>query len=230
MRSASEAWICRLAKEFSDRNRLQRIQKRDDEYRERQRIINQHEAFIYDSQSRLEDEEFVEFSSEEEREKISKLLSENEDWLMDEATNETPSSEYKQRYLDMKTAMNRVEERIDDHKRKLEEERKAKEEAEKKAKEEAEKKAKEEEEAKKKAEEEKEAEKKATEEEEAEKKAKEEEAEKKAKEDGTETSSAAESTNATNTENQSEAAKTQEAENDEGMCSINGCSDENTDL
>lgn len=203
MRSASEAWICRLAKEFSDRNRLQRIQKRDDEYRERQRIINQHEAFIYDSQSRLEDEEFVEFSSEEEREKISKLLSENEDWLMDEATNETPSSEYKQRYLDMKTAMNRVEERIDDHKRKLEEERKAKEEAEKKAKEE--------EEAKKKAEEEK-------------------EAEKKAKEDGTETSSAAESTNATNTENQSEAAKTQEAENDEGMCSINGCSDENTDL
>ena len=220
MRSASEAWICRLAKEFSDRNRLQRIQKRDDEYRERQRIINQHEAFIYDSQSRLEDEEFVEFSSEEEREKISKLLSENEDWLMDEATNETPSSEYKQRYLDMKTAMNRVEERIDDHKRKLEEERKAKEEAEKKAKEEAEKKAKEEEEAKKKAEEEKE----------AEKKAKEEEAEKKAKEDGTETSSAAESTNATNTENQSEAAKTQEAENDEGMCSINGCSDENTDL
>ena len=220
MRSASEAWICRLAKEFSDRNRLQRIQKRDDEYRERQRIINQHEAFIYDSQSRLEDEEFVEFSSEEEREKISKLLSENEDWLMDEATNETPSSEYKQRYLDMKTATNRVEERIDDHKRKLEEERKAKEEAEKKAKEEAEKKAKEEEEAKKKAEEEKE----------AEKKAKEEEAEKKAKEDGTETSSAAESTNATNTENQSEAAKTQEAENDEGMCSINGCSDENTDL
>lgn len=212
MRSASEAWICRIAKEFSDRNRLQRIQKRDDEYRERQRIINQHEAFIYDSQSRLEDEEFVEFSSEEEREKISKLLSENEDWLMDEATNETPSSEYKQRYLDMKTAMNRVEERIDDHKRKLEEERKAKEEAEKKAKEE--------EEAKKKAEEEKE----------AEKKAKEEEAEKKAKEDGTETSSAAESTNATNTENQSEAAKTQEAENDEGMCSINGCSDENTDL
>ena len=193
MRSASEAWICRIAKEFSDRNRLQRIQKRDDEYRERQRIINQHEAFIYDSQSRLEDEEFVEFSSEEEREKISKLLSENEDWLMDEATNETPSSEYKQRYLDMKTAMNRVEERIDDHKRKLEEERKAKEEAEKKAKEE-------------------------------------EEAEKKAKEDGTETSSAAESTNATNTENQSEAAKTQEAENDEGMCSINGCSDENTDL
>ena len=221
MRSASEAWICRIAKEFSDRNRLQRIQKRDDEYRERQRIINQHEAFIYDSQSRLEDEEFVEFSSEEEREKISKLLSENEDWLMDEATNETPSSEYKQRYLDMKTAMNRVEERIDDHKRKLEEERKAKEEAEKKAKEEAEKKAEEEKEAEKKAEEEKEAEKKAKEEEEA---------EKKAKEVGTETSSAAESTNATNTENQSEAAKTQEAENDEGMCSINGCSDENTDL
>ena len=201
MRSASEAWICRIAKEFSDRNRLQRIQKRDDEYRERQRIINQHEAFIYDSQSRLEDEEFVEFSSEEEREEISKLLSENEDWLMDEATNETPSSEYKQRYLDMKTAMNRVEERIDDHKRKLEEERKAKEEAEKKAKEEAEKKAEEEK-----------------------------EAEKKAQEVGTETSSAAESTNATNTENQSEAAKTQEAENDEGMCSINGCSDENTDL
>ena len=153
----------------------------------------------------------MEFSSKEEREEISKLLSENEDWLMDEATNETPSSEYKQRYLDMKTAMNRVEERIDDHKRQLEEERKAKEEAEKKAKEEAEKKAKEEEEAKKKAKEE-------------------EEAKKKAKEENTEASSAADSTNATSTENQSEAAKTQEAESDEGMCSVNGCSDENTDL
>ena len=63
---------------------------------------------------------------------------------MDEATNDTPSSEYKQRYLDMKAAMNRVENRIDDYNRKQEEERKAKEEAEKKAKEEAEKKAKEE--------------------------------------------------------------------------------------
>ena len=177
MRNASEAKTCRSAKEFFDANRLLRIQKRDDEYRERQRIINQHEAFIYDSQSRLEEEEFVNFSTQEEREEIGKLLSENEDWLMDEATNETPSSEYKQRYLDMKTAMNRVENRIDDYNRKLEEERKAKEEAEKK-----------------------------------------------------ETSSAPDSANATNTENQSEAAKTQEAENDEGMCSVNGCSDENTDL
>ena len=213
MRNASEAKTCRSAKEFFDANRLLRIQKRDDEYRERQRIINQHEAFIYDSQSRLEEEEFVNFSTQEEREEIGKLLSENEDWLMDEATNETPSSEYKQRYLDMKTAMNRVENRIDDYNRKLEEERKAKEEAEKKAKEEAEKKAKEQEE--------------------AEKRAKEEAEKMTAAQNATETaetSSAPDSANATNTENQSEAAKTQEAENDEGMCSVNGCSDENTDL
>ena len=205
MRNASEAKTCRSAKEFFDANRLLRIQKRDDEYRERQRIINQHEAFIYDSQSRLEEEEFVNFSTQEEREEIGKLLSENEDWLMDEATNETPSSEYKQRYLDMKTAMNRVENRIDDYNRKLEEERKAKEEAEKKAKEQ----------------------------EEAEKRAKEEAEKKTAAQNATETaetSSAPDSANATNTENQSEAAKTQEAENDEGMCSVNGCSDENTDL
>lgn len=205
MRNASEAKTCRSAKEFFDANRLLRIQKRDDEYRERQRIINQHEAFIYDSQSRLEEEEFVNFSTQEEREEIGKLLSENEDWLMDEATNETPSSEYKQRYLDMKTAMNRVENRIDDYNRKLEEERKAKEEAEKKAKEQ----------------------------EEAEKRAKEEAEKKTAAQNATETaetSSAPDSANATNTENQSEAAKTQEAENDERMCSVNGCSDENTDL
>ena len=213
MRNASEAKTCRAENELFDANRLLRTQKRDDEYRERQRIINQHEAFIYDSQSRLEEEEFVNFSTQEEREEIGKLLSENEDRLMDEATNETPSSEYKQRYLDMKTAMNRVENRIDDYNRKLEEERKAKEEAEKKAKEEAEKKAKEQEE--------------------AEKRAKEEAEKKTAAQNATETaetSSAPDSANATNTENQSEAAKTQEAENDEGMCSVNGCSDENTDL
>ena len=97
------------------------MQKRDDDHREHQRIINQHESYIYDSQSRLEDDEFIEFSSEEERQEISQLLTENEDWLMDEATNLTPTEEYKKRYLDMKTAMNRVENRIDDYKKKLEE-------------------------------------------------------------------------------------------------------------
>ena len=111
------------------------MQKLDDEHRERQRIINQHEAFIYDSQGRLEEEEFVQFSEEAERSEIAALLSENEDWLMDEATSTTPTEDYKKRYLDMKTAMNRVENRIDEYKRKLEEERKKKEE-EKKAEEE----------------------------------------------------------------------------------------------
>ena len=68
------------------KRRLKRMQKLDDEHRERQRIINQHEAFIYDSQGRLEEEEFVQFSEEAERSEIAALLSENEDWLMDEAT------------------------------------------------------------------------------------------------------------------------------------------------
>ena len=118
------------------RRRLKRMQKLDDEHRERQRIINQHEAFIYDSQGRLEEEEFVQFSEEAERSEIAALLSENEDWLMDEATSTTPTEDYKKRYLDMKTAMNRVENRIDEYKRKLEEERKKKEEEERKKKEE----------------------------------------------------------------------------------------------
>lgn len=138
------------------RRRLKRMQKLDDEHRERQRIINQHEAFIYDSQGRLEEEEFVQFSEEAERSEIAALLSENEDWLMDEATSATPTEDYKKRYLDMKTAMNRVENRIDEYKRKLEEERKKKEEEERKKKEEEEKKKEEEkkaEEEKKKAEE-----------------------------------------------------------------------------
>ena len=55
--------------------RLRRLQERDEAHRERQRIINQHEAFIYDSQARLEEEEFIEFSSEEERDVIVKTLS-----------------------------------------------------------------------------------------------------------------------------------------------------------
>ena len=118
------------------RRRLKRMQKLDDEHRERQRIINQHEAFIYDSQGRLEEEEFVQFSEEAERSEIAALLSENEDWLMDEATSATPTEDYKKRYLDMKTAMNRVENRIDEYKRKLEEEEKKKKEEEKKAEEE----------------------------------------------------------------------------------------------
>lgn len=112
------------------------MQKLDDDHRERQRIINQHEAFIYDSQGRLEEEEFIQFSEEDERASIATLLSENEDWLMDEATGSTPTEEFKKRYLDMKTAMNRVENRIDEYKRKIEEERRKKEEEEKKKEEE----------------------------------------------------------------------------------------------
>ena len=128
------------------RRRLKRMQKLDDEHRERQRIINQHEAFIYDSQGRLEEEEFVQFSEEAERSEIAALLSENEDWLMDEATSTTPTEDYKKRYLDMKTAMNRVENRIDEYKRKLEEERKKKEEEERLRRKEEERKKREEEE------------------------------------------------------------------------------------
>ena len=139
------------------------MQKLDDDHRERQRIINQHEAFIYDSQGRLEEEEFIQFSEEDERASIATLLSENEDWLMDEATGSTPTEEFKKRYLDMKTAMNRVENRIDEYKRKIEEERRKKEEEERKKKEEEEKKKEEEEEKKKEEEQKKEEGKNATE-------------------------------------------------------------------
>ena len=60
---------------------------------------------------------------------------------MDEAGPDTETEVFKKRYLDMKTSMNRVENRIDEHKRKLEEERRKKE-AEEKAKKEAEEEAK----------------------------------------------------------------------------------------
>ena len=202
------------------------MQKRDDDHREHQRIINQHESYIYDSQSRLEDDEFIEFSSEEERQEISQLLTENEDWLMDEATNLTPTEEYKKRYLDMKTAMNRVENRIDDYKKKLEEERKKKEEEERKKKEEEERKKKEEEEKKKKEEEEQlkqatEAAKNSTAE------ATEATEESTTQAEASSDSTASETT--TEKETQEEEKSSQSSENaDEGFCSIdgNGCSDE----
>lgn len=176
------------------------MQKLDDDHRERQRIINQHEAFIYDSQGRLEEEEFIQFSEEDERASIATLLSENEDWLMDEATGSTPTEEFKKRYLDMKTAMNRVENRIDEYKRKIEEERRKKEEEERKKKEEEEKK-KEEEEKKKK--------------EEEEQKKKEEEKKKKEEEQKKE-----EGKNATEEVHPSEKEETV----DEGTCGIDSCS------
>ena len=184
------------------------MQKRDDDHREHQRIINQHESYIYDSQSRLEDDEFIEFSSEEERQEISQLLTENEDWLMDEATNLTPTEEYKKRYLDMKTAMNRVENRIDDYKKKLEEERKKKEEEERKKKEEEERKK-------------KEAAKNSTAE------ATEATEESTTQAEASSNSTASETT--TEKETQEEEKSSQSSENaDEGFCSIdgNGCSDE----
>ena len=191
------------------------MQKRDDDHREHQRIINQHESYIYDSQSRLEDDEFIEFSSEEERQEISQLLTENEDWLMDEATNLTPTEEYKKRYLDMKTAMNRVENRIDDYKKKLEEERKKKEEEERKKKEEEERKKKEEEEKKKK------------EEEEQLKQATEATEESTTQAEASSDSTASETTTEKETQEEEKSSQSSES-SDEGFCSIdgNGCSDE----
>ena len=195
------------------------MQKRDDDHREHQRIINQHESFIYDSQSRLEDDEFIEFSSEEERQEISQLLTENEDWLMDEATNLTPTEEYKKRYLDMKTAMNRVENRIDDYKKKLEEERKKKEEEERKKKEEEEKKKKEEEEQLKQA---AEAAKNSTAE------ATEATEESTTQAEATSNSTASETTAEKETQEEEEKSSQSSESSDEGFCSIdgNGCSDE----
>ena len=192
------------------------MQKRDDDHREHQRIINQHESYIYDSQSRLEDDEFIEFSSEEERQEISQLLTENEDWLMDEATNLTPTEEYKKRYLDMKTAMNHVENRIDDYKKKLEEERKKKEEEERKKKEEEEKKKKEEEEQLKQAAE-------------AAKNSTAEATEESTTQAEAPSNSTASETTAEKETQEEEEKSSQSSENaDEGFCSIdgNGCSDE----
>ena len=156
---------------------------------------------------------------------IAKLLTENEDWLMDEAGPETETDVFKKRYLDMKTAMNRVENRIDEHKRKLEEERRKKE-AEEKAKKEAEEKAKKEaEEAKKKEEEE------AKKEEEAMKSQNNTEAE------NVEMGEVPSDVNVEAPKNPSEpsdgTAETPKATNevDEGMCSLNGCNDgESTEL
>ncbi|KAK8800720.1 hypothetical protein WA158_000045 [Blastocystis sp. Blastoise] len=137
----------------ASQEKLKYIRRMNEKKREHGKAVNDFEGYIYYAQQRITEDDYISHSQEGEIQEIETLLSSMDDWFAEEADDTTPTKVYKDKYLEMKSAVEVVENRIAEEKAKIEKERKEKEEAERKKKEEEEKKKKEEEDKKKKEEE-----------------------------------------------------------------------------
>ncbi|XP_007441553.1 hypoxia up-regulated protein 1 [Python bivittatus] len=98
----------------SSSQKLQDLTERDLEKQEREKSANSLEAFIFETQDKLYQEEYQFVSSEEEREEISRKLSEASSWMEDEGYI-APTKELKERLSELRKLCRslffRVEER-----------------------------------------------------------------------------------------------------------------------
>ena len=65
------------------------MDERDEEKLKREKAVNTLESFVYETQDKIESELLQSVSTEEEREKISKELSETSDWLYEDGMDAT---------------------------------------------------------------------------------------------------------------------------------------------
>uniref|UniRef100_T1DBC3 Hypoxia up-regulated protein 1 n=1 Tax=Crotalus horridus TaxID=35024 RepID=T1DBC3_CROHD len=94
--------------------KLQELTKRDLEKHEREKSANSLEAFVFETQDKLYQEEYQFVATEEEREEISRKLSEASSWMEDEGY-AAPTKELKEKLLELRRVCRslffRVEER-----------------------------------------------------------------------------------------------------------------------
>ncbi|XP_063167023.1 hypoxia up-regulated protein 1 isoform X2 [Candoia aspera] len=98
----------------SSHQKLQDLTERDLEKQEREKSANSLEAFVFETQDKLYQEEFQFVSTKEEREEISRKLSEASSWMEDEG-HTAPTKELKERLSELRKLCRslffRVEER-----------------------------------------------------------------------------------------------------------------------
>ncbi|KAM9299356.1 hypoxia up-regulated protein 1 [Gastrophryne carolinensis] len=83
--------------------KLQELTERDFEKQEHEKAANSLEAFIFETQDKLEQEEYQKVSTEEQREEISSKLRETSNWLEEEGYGAT-TKELKEKLSDLKKA------------------------------------------------------------------------------------------------------------------------------
>ncbi|CAE1165306.1 HYOU1 [Acanthosepion pharaonis] len=77
----------------ASKNRLALLKQKDEEKKALERSKNELEAFIFDIQDKLAQDDYIKCSTEEQREIISKKCSEASDWLYEQG-DDTPTKEY----------------------------------------------------------------------------------------------------------------------------------------
>ncbi|XP_065846137.1 hypoxia up-regulated protein 1-like isoform X2 [Oscarella lobularis] len=81
--------------------KLRELDERDEEKLKREKAVNTLESFVYETQDKIESELLQSVSTEEEREKISKELSETSDWLYEDGMDAT-RKEYEEKLKTLK--------------------------------------------------------------------------------------------------------------------------------
>ncbi|CAB3404151.1 unnamed protein product [Caenorhabditis bovis] len=80
---------------------------------ERAAIANELEAFNFEASQMLEDSEFVEYASEDEKKKLAEETTRIRAWLEDDVTNDTPTSEFRDNLLVIKNIVRSVKNRME---------------------------------------------------------------------------------------------------------------------
>mmetsp|Transcript_27865 Transcript_27865/g.24506 ORF Transcript_27865/g.24506 Transcript_27865/m.24506 type:complete len:399 (+) Transcript_27865:186-1382(+) len=116
----SESWIIgpgHMTEEQITQSKglLSKIDQYEEEKKKLSKAKNTLESFIYRSREILEDEQFIQMSSEEEREKLSTLATENDDWLYSEEASKSRASEFTKKFNEMNGIAEKVQKRIEEN-------------------------------------------------------------------------------------------------------------------
>ncbi|KHJ89422.1 hypothetical protein OESDEN_10757, partial [Oesophagostomum dentatum] len=95
---------------------LENFEKREKNARERAAAENDLEGYAFEISQLLENEEYVNHSTEEERNKVGEEVKRIRAWLEDETTPETKTSEFTKHHVTLKALVRPIKKRVDEGK------------------------------------------------------------------------------------------------------------------
>ncbi|EYC07712.1 hypothetical protein Y032_0069g360 [Ancylostoma ceylanicum] len=95
---------------------LEQFEKRERHARERAAAENELEGYAFEVSQLLEEEEYVKHSTEEERKKLTEQVKSIRNWLEDETTPDTKTSEFTKRHVALQTLLRPIKKRVEEGK------------------------------------------------------------------------------------------------------------------
>ncbi|KIH52131.1 hypothetical protein ANCDUO_17769 [Ancylostoma duodenale] len=93
---------------------LEQFEKRERHARERAAAENELEGYAFEVSQLLEEEEYVKHSTEEERNKLIELVKSIRNWLEDETSPDTKTSEFTKRHVALQTLLRPIKKRVEE--------------------------------------------------------------------------------------------------------------------